>query len=56
MAPARSFRELKVYERAPDAVKQVFVVNPADDFCKHGPATDYRSVVRDEEESPFTDH
>ena len=27
----------------------------ADDFCKYGPTTDYRSVTR-EEESPFTDH
>jgi len=146
MAPARSFRELKVYEKARDAAKQVFVVSKefpreerfaltdqirrssravkamlaeawarrrykaafinkidealgeanetqswlddaldaqylsaanfrdlderyqaiggmlsrmidrADDFCKHAPATDYRTVVREEEESPFTDH
>src|SRR6266478_9041373 len=27
MAPARSFRELKVYEKARDAAKQVFVVS-----------------------------
>jgi four helix bundle protein len=146
MAPARSFRELKVYEKARDAAKQVFVVTQgfpreeryaltdqirrssravkamlaeawarrrykaafinkidealgeanetqswlddsldaqylspadfkdlneryqaiggmlsrmidrADDFCKHAPTTDYRTVVREEEESPFTDH
>jgi four helix bundle protein len=146
MAPARSFRELKVYEKARDAAKQVFVVTKefpreeryaltdqirrssravkamlaeawarrrykaafinkidealgeanetqpwlddaldaqylsavdfkdlneryqaiggmlsrmidrADDFCKHAPTTDYRSIVREEEESPFTDH
>ena len=146
MAPARSFRELKVYEKARDAAKQVFLlskefprekrfaltdqirrssravkamlaeawarrrykaafinkidealgeanetqswlddaldaqylsaanfkdmneryqaiggmlsrmIDRADDFCKHAPATDYRTVVREEEESPFTDH
>jgi four helix bundle protein len=146
MTPARSFRELKVYEKARDAAKQVFVVSKefpreerfaltdqirrssravkamlaeawarrrykaafinkidealgeanetqswlddaldaqylsaanfkdlndryqaiggmlsrmidrADDFCKHAPATDYRTVVREGEESPFTDH
>jgi four helix bundle protein len=146
MSPARSFRELKVYEKARDAAKQIFVVTKdfpreeryaltdqirrssravkamlaeawarrrykaafvnkidealgeanetqswlddaldaeylspahfkdlnaryqaiggmlsrmidrADDFCKHAPATDYRSVVREEEESPFTSH
>jgi four helix bundle protein len=146
MAPARSFRELKVYEKARDAAKQVFVVTKgfpreeryaltdqirrssravkamlaeawarrrykaafinkidealgeanetqswlddsldaqylspadfkdlneryqaiggmlsrmidrADDFCKHAPTTDYRTVVREEEESPFTSH
>jgi hypothetical protein len=27
-----------------------------DDFCKYEPATDYRSVVREQEECPFTDH
>ena len=32
------------------------MIDRADDFCKHGPATDYRSIVREEEESPFTDH
>ena len=32
------------------------MIDRADDFCKHGPATDYRSVPRVEEESPFTDH
>jgi four helix bundle protein len=31
------------------------MIDRADDFCKHAPATDYRSVAR-EEESPFTDH
>ena len=28
----------------------------ADDFCKHGPATDYRSIVREDGEPLFTDH
>ena len=32
------------------------MIDRADDFCKHGPATDYRTVPRIEEESPFTDH
>jgi four helix bundle protein len=32
------------------------MIDRADDFCKHGPATDYRSLPRVEEESPFTDH
>jgi four helix bundle protein len=32
------------------------MIDRADDFCKHGPATDYRTMVREEEESPFTDH
>jgi four helix bundle protein len=32
------------------------MIDRADDFCKHSPATDYRSVARVEEDSPFTDH
>jgi four helix bundle protein len=32
------------------------MIDRADDFCKYEPATDYRSVVREEEECPFTDH
>ena len=32
------------------------MIDRADDFCKHPPGTDYRSVIREEEESPFTDH
>ncbi|HSH37170.1 MAG TPA: four helix bundle protein [Chthoniobacterales bacterium] len=32
------------------------MIDRADDFCKHSPATDYRSLVREEEQSPFTDH
>ncbi len=32
------------------------MIDRADDFCKHAPAADYRSVLRVEEESPFTDH
>jgi four helix bundle protein len=32
------------------------MIDRADDFCKYAPSTDSRSVVRDEEESPFTDH
>jgi four helix bundle protein len=32
------------------------MIDRADDFCKYAPATDYRAIVREEEESPFTDH
>jgi four helix bundle protein len=32
------------------------MIDRAEDFCKHAPTTDYRSVGRVEEESPFTDH
>jgi four helix bundle protein len=32
------------------------MIDRADDFCKHAPATDYRTVVREEGESLFTDH
>jgi four helix bundle protein len=32
------------------------MIDRADDFCKHAPATDYRGIVREEYESPFTDH
>src|SRR2546423_3457158 len=32
------------------------MIDRADDFCKHPPATDYRSIVHEDEESPFTDH
>ena len=32
------------------------MIDRADDFCKHPPGTDYRSVIREEEKSPFTDH
>ena len=41
-----------------DAISGMFsrMIDRADDFCKYAPATDYRGVVRKEEESPFTDH
>jgi four helix bundle protein len=32
------------------------MIDRADDFCKHAPTTDYRAIVREDEESPFTDH
>jgi four helix bundle protein len=32
------------------------MIDRADDFCKHAPATDYRNIGHVEEESPFTDH
>jgi four helix bundle protein len=38
--------------------KAAFVnkIDRADDFCKHAPTTDYRTIVREDEESPFTDY
>jgi hypothetical protein len=32
------------------------MIDRADDFCKHAPGTDYRSIIREEDEAPFTDH
>jgi four helix bundle protein len=32
------------------------MIDRADDFCKHAPATDYRSLGRVKEELLFTDH
>jgi four helix bundle protein len=32
------------------------MIDRADDFRKHAPNTDYRTVVGEEEKSPFTDH
>jgi hypothetical protein len=32
------------------------MIDRADDFCKHGPATDYRSIVGDDAGPLFTDH
>ena len=32
------------------------MIDRADDFCKYAPATDYRDIVREEEQPPFTDH
>ncbi len=32
------------------------MIDRADDFCKFAPDTDYRSVIREGEESPITDH
>jgi four helix bundle protein len=32
------------------------MIDRADDFCKYPSGTDYRSLVREEDESPFTDH
>ena len=31
-------------------------INKIDDFCKYAPGTDYRSVIREGDESPFIDH
>lgn len=32
------------------------MIDRADDFCKYAPSTDYRSIAREGEDSPFTDH
>lgn len=32
------------------------MIDRAGDFCKHPPSTDYRNIVREEEEAQFTDH
>ena len=32
------------------------MIDRADDFCKHAPATDYRSAVREGDDYPFTSH
>ena len=32
------------------------MIDRADDFCKRAPGSDFRSLVREEEESPFTSH
>lgn len=32
------------------------MIDRADDFCKHAPSTDYRSVTREDPDYPFTDH
>jgi four helix bundle protein len=32
------------------------MIDRADDFCKHAPATDYRDIVREEDEPWITDH
>ncbi len=32
------------------------MIDRADDFCKNAPATDYRTIVREEKECLFTGH
>jgi four helix bundle protein len=50
-----AFEEL---DRRYDAIGGMLsrMIDRADDFCKHAPATDYRGIAREEDESPFTDH
>ncbi len=31
-------------------------IDRADDFCKHGPGMDYRTIVPEDDDFPFTDH
>jgi four helix bundle protein len=53
--PKEKFDEL---DKRYDAIGGMLsrMIDRADDFCKHAPGTDYRSIVRKEDESPFTDH
>jgi four helix bundle protein len=53
--PKEVFNEL---DKRYDAIGGMLsrMIDRADDFCKHAPSTDYRSIVREEDESPFTDH
>jgi len=53
-----SKQEFEDLDRRYDAIGGMFsrMIDRADDFCKHAPATDYRSVTREDEDSPFTDH
>jgi four helix bundle protein len=32
------------------------MIDRAGDFCKHAPGTDYRSIAREQDSSPITDH
>src|SRR6266508_2523107 len=52
----RDFQELDDRSQAIRGMLS-WMIDRADDFCKHAPTTDYRTVPsRVEEESPFTDH
>ena len=51
---AESFKELDTRYQAIGGMLSR-MIDRADDFCKHAPATDYRNVDRVEED-PFTDH
>lgn len=53
-----SKQEFEDLDRRYDAIGGMLsrMVDRADDFCKHAPATDYRSVTREDEDSSFTDH
>jgi four helix bundle protein len=49
------FKELgDRYQAIGDVLSRM--IDRADDFCKHAPATDYRTISRVEEELLFTDH
>ena len=53
--PKEQFRELDDQYQAIGGMLSR-MIDRADDFCKHAPAMDYRNVVHEEDESPFTDH
>jgi four helix bundle protein len=50
-----AFEEL---DRRYDAIGGMLsrMIDRADDFCKCAPTTDYRDIVREEEQPPSTDH
>jgi four helix bundle protein len=50
-----AFEEL---DRRYDAIGGMLsrMIDRADDFCKYAPTTDYRDIVREEEQPPFTHH
>jgi four helix bundle protein len=50
-----AFEEL---DRRYDAIGGMLsrMIDRADDFCKYAPTTDYRDIVREEEQPPSTDH
>jgi four helix bundle protein len=53
-----SKEKFEVVDRRYDAIGGMLsrMIDRAEDFCKHAPGTDYRSIAREEEESLFTDH
>jgi four helix bundle protein len=53
-----SKQEFDDLDRRYDAIGGMLsrMIDRADDFCKNAPATDYRSITREDGDFPFTDH